>query len=127
SVRDLTDYTGAIRDHLDTDAFGKLVNESVPSYGDRYKFEGREADVYVVNGQTQATAGQTGLTYNRARFTDPSTNRFLSQDPTGLGAGDVNLYRMAGNANPNFTDPSGLQGFRVDPGQQTAEEAAAAG
>jgi hypothetical protein len=38
----------------------------------------------------------------------PTLGRFVSTDPTGFQAGDVNLYRFVGNDPPNLTDPSGL-------------------
>ena len=37
------------------------------------------------------------------------TGRFISQDPTGFGGGDVNLYRYCGNSPASNTDPTGLQ------------------
>ncbi|MFV0446150.1 MAG: RHS repeat-associated core domain-containing protein, partial [Planctomycetaceae bacterium] len=43
----------------------------------------------------------------RARFYDPSTGRFLSQDPLSFAAGDTNLYRYVGNSPTNATDPTG--------------------
>ncbi len=42
-----------------------------------------------------------GLAYDRARFYDPSTGRFLSQDPVGGG------YAYAGDNPVNARDPSG--------------------
>lgn len=38
---------------------------------------------------------------------DPTIGRFLSEDPLGFEAGDMNLYRFVGNSPPNGTDPSG--------------------
>ncbi len=49
--------------------------------------------------------------YNRARYLDPSTGQFISQDPLGFGAGDTNLYRYVFNNPLSFNDPSGLQAF----------------
>src|SRR5262249_46321335 len=46
---------------------------------------------------------------NRARYYDPTTQRWLSQDPLGFDAGDSNLYRYVNNAPTGATDPSGLQ------------------
>jgi RHS repeat-associated protein len=62
----------------------------------RFAYTGREFDP------------ETGDYYYRARYYDPQTGRFLSQDPIGFAAGDMNLYRYVGNSTPNFTDPSGL-------------------
>ncbi|MEO1530140.1 MAG: RHS repeat-associated core domain-containing protein, partial [Planctomycetota bacterium] len=50
---------------------------------------------------------QTGLYYNRARYFDPETGRFINEDPIGLLGGDGNLFRYAGNSTTNATDPSG--------------------
>jgi RHS repeat-associated protein len=49
----------------------------------------------------------SGLLYMRARYYDPDTGRFLSEDPLGLEGG-VNLYVYAGNNPVNYSDPSGL-------------------
>ncbi len=40
---------------------------------------------------------ETGLNFDNARYYDPSTGRFLSQDPSGFPAGDPNLYCYVGN------------------------------
>src|SRR5262249_13192242 len=68
SVRDLVDSSGVVQDHLDYDGYGK-VSESNPSVGDRYKYTGREYE------------SNTGLQYNRDRYYDPATGRWLEPDP----------------------------------------------
>lgn len=40
---------------------------------------------------------------------DPTVGRWLSADPIGFAAGDVNLYRYVGNVVVRFVDPRGLQ------------------
>jgi RHS repeat-associated protein len=50
---------------------------------------------------------QTGLYHYRARYYNPTWGRFISEDPIGLGGGDVNLYRYAGNDPVDLNDPSG--------------------
>jgi RHS repeat-associated protein len=65
----------------------------------RFAYTGREFDP------------ETGDYYYRARYYDPQTGRFLSQDPIGFAAGDMNLYRYVGNSTPNFTDPTGLDRY----------------
>ena len=57
---------------------------------------------------------QTGLYYYDARWFDPFTNQFISEDPIGFAAGDTNLRRYVGNSNPNATDPSGLDDVKFD-------------
>jgi hypothetical protein len=44
-----------------------------------------------------------------ARVYDPMTGQFTSADPLGLGGGDTNLRRYAGNNPVNAIDPSGLK------------------
>jgi hypothetical protein len=56
SVRDLTDATGAVQEHLTYDGFGNVVTDTNGSFGDRYKYTGRELD------------SATGLQYNRGRY-----------------------------------------------------------
>jgi hypothetical protein len=53
SIRDITDNTGAVQDHINYDGFGNVTSESNPTFGDRYKWTGRETDA------------ETGLQFNR--------------------------------------------------------------
>src|SRR5262249_23211481 len=63
--------------------------------GDRYKWTGREFD------------SESGLQYNRARYYNPLTGQWTTEDLLGFSAGDSNLHRYAGNNVANATDPSG--------------------
>jgi RHS repeat-associated protein len=76
-----------------------VTSESNSPNGDRYAYTGRERDV------------ETGLQYNRARYYDPATGRWISQDPLGFDAGDSNLYRYVNNNPTLATDPSGFIPF----------------
>jgi RHS repeat-associated protein len=96
SVRALTDNSGVVQDQLTYSGYGVLLTESDPSFGDRYKYTGREWD------------GVTGLQYNRARYYDPSTGSWVSEDPKGFGAGDDNLYRYVHDGPTDGSDPTGL-------------------
>jgi RHS repeat-associated protein len=49
---------------------------------------------------------ETGLHYNRHRYYDPQTGRFISKDPIGL-AGGINVYQYAPNP-VQWIDPLGL-------------------
>ncbi|PRE28614.1 hypothetical protein C6P79_09670 [Burkholderia multivorans] len=49
---------------------------------------------------------ETGLNYNRHRYYDPGTGRFVSKDPIGL-AGGLNVYQYAPNP-VEWIDPLGL-------------------
>ncbi|MEN8639315.1 RHS repeat-associated core domain-containing protein [Pseudomonas sichuanensis] len=56
--------------------------------------------------QGQYQDHETGLHYNRFRYYDPRTGRFMGQDPIGY-AGGLNLYQYVSNPN-QWIDPSGL-------------------
>jgi RHS repeat-associated protein len=57
--------------------------------------------------------GATGLYYVRARWYDPATRSFISEDPTGI-AGGLYTYAFAGNDPVNGQDPTGLWGISYD-------------
>ena len=99
SVRDVIDNTGTIKDSLQYDSFGNIDTspELDPTYRGRYAYTGREFDV------------ETQLQYNRARYYDATTGRWISQDPMGFDAGDSNLYRYVHNQPTQESDPSGLE------------------
>jgi RHS repeat-associated protein len=63
---------------------------------------------YVFGFTGEQVDSETGFIYLRARYMDPSTGRFISQDPIGLAGGDVNLYGYVGNHPTNSVDPTGL-------------------
>jgi len=67
--------------------------------------------------QTDGENNGTGLHYYRARYYNPTLQRFISEDPVHFGAGDVNLYGYVFNAPLDFTDSSGMA---VDPISWTA-------
>ncbi len=91
-----------LRERYVYDSFGNLTitdpNGTVlPSsgYGNLYFFTGREYDF------------ESGLYYNRHRYRDPLTGRFMQEDPVF----NINLYPYARNNPVNFTDPFGEQPF----------------
>jgi RHS repeat-associated protein len=96
SVRDIVSTSGSVLDHIVYDSFGTVLTETNASNGDRFKFAGMEYD------------STTGQYYDRARYYSPTTGRFVTQDPTGFGARDTDLYRYVGNGPNNATDASGL-------------------
>jgi len=54
---------------------------------------------------------ETGLYDYRARWYDAEVGRFVSEDPLGFAAGDMNTYRYVGNSPLDYTDPSGMSSF----------------
>jgi RHS repeat-associated protein len=95
SVRVLTDNTGAVLNALDYDAFGNVVHQTNPTPLDLFGYAGYVWDASV------------GLNYVRARWYDPASGRWISQDLLGLTPGP-NPYDYVRNAPTNATDPSGL-------------------
>lgn len=49
------------------------------------------------------------LYYYRARYYDPTTQRFLGEDPIGFESADFNFYRYIHNSTITFKDPLGLK------------------
>jgi RHS repeat-associated protein len=77
-------------------SFGKAVVEGSSTIRNHLRFPGQYFDE------------ETGLHYNRYRYYDPETGRFLTADPIGLKSG-LNLYSYAFNNPVNWVDPSGLR------------------
>jgi RHS repeat-associated protein len=111
----LTDRLGTVR---------AIVN-STGLFTAQYQYKGAFKTEMQIIRPTAVTVGQafdeerfgwagreydpvTFLQYNRARWYDPLTARWLTEDPLGLAGGDTNLYRFVGNNPANQTDPSGL-------------------
>jgi RHS repeat-associated protein len=84
------DQTGAIQSQFTYEPFG----QTTPMGSYPFQYAGR---VLVTSG----------LYYNRARFYNSQTGRFISEDPIGFGGGDANLYRYVGNNPQSRTDPGG--------------------
>ncbi len=61
SVREIVKTDGTVLDQITYDSYGKILSETNPSNGDRFKFTGREWD------------SEIGLQFNRARYYDPSS------------------------------------------------------
>jgi RHS repeat-associated protein len=51
---------------------------------------------------------QDGLYFYCARYCDPSTGRWLSEDPLRFQSGDSNFYRYVLNNPIGFRDPAGM-------------------
>jgi RHS repeat-associated protein len=96
SVRGLTDNTGVLQDQISYDAFGN-ISETNPTFGDGRKYAGYQYEATV------------GLYYARARWYDPGTGQWTTEDPARFGAGDANLRRYVENNPTNAIDASGLK------------------
>ncbi len=78
------------------DSFGRVVDQ-IEATPQPFTFVGAEG----------VQAEPNRLYYMRARYYDPWTGRFISEDPKGFDGGDENLYVYVGNQPINRTDPSG--------------------
>jgi RHS repeat-associated protein len=97
SVRQMIDASGAVQDTIAYDGFGNIISETNASFGDRWKWTGRECNC------------NSGLQYNRSRYFNNGVGNWLTEDGIRYGAGDNNLHRYAGNSTESFIDPSGDQ------------------
>jgi len=91
----LTDTAGAVQTSYTYEPFGATTTTgaATPNVVD---YTGRESD-------------PTGLKYYRARYYHPTLARFISEDPIGLAAGDVNTYAYVNNQPLRWVDPEGLR------------------
>ncbi len=96
NTRLLTNASGQVVGTYDYSAFG-LPRGATGSMPNPFQF----------GGATGVMRESNGLLYMRARYYDPETGRFISEDPIG-GAGGINVYSYAGNDPVNAADPSGL-------------------
>jgi RHS repeat-associated protein len=94
TITSLTNTVGALAETYTFDSFGKQTASS-GSLTNPFQYTGREFDP------------ETSLYYYRARYYDPSTGRFLSEDPTGSDGG-ADFYRYVHNHPTTLSDPMGL-------------------
>ncbi|MCY2966646.1 MAG: RHS repeat-associated core domain-containing protein [Planctomycetota bacterium] len=90
--------TTTVVNHVVYDTFGQIKSQTNTTWQPLFAYTGREWDA------------DAGLYYYRARWYDARVGRFLSEDPLGFAAGDVNLSRYVANSATMFVDPSGMFG-----------------
>jgi RHS repeat-associated protein len=101
NVRYLTDLNGSVTDTYDYDAFGNLIART-GNTPNNYLFTSEQYDLDL------------GLYYLRARYHNPDTGRFWTQDSfEGFGSDPSSLHKYTYCANNpvNAFDPSGLIGL----------------
>ena len=98
SATSLTNSSGALSLSYTYDSFGKITASS-GSVSNPFRYTGRDFDT------------ETSLYYYRARYYDPATGRFLSEDPSGFSDG-LNFYRYVWNDPSSYSDPSGLTTYK---------------
>jgi RHS repeat-associated protein len=96
STRVITDNVGLVLNRYDYDAFGVTVSETA-AFGNSFQFAGEQKD-------------SSGLSYNRARYYNSDTGRFISKDPYGGSITDPysqHSYQYAHGNPVRYTDPTG--------------------
>lgn len=96
----LTRDNGATAWQVRYRAYGNVWREEITEVATPLRFQGQYFDA------------ETGLHYNRHRYYQPETGRFITPDPIGL-AGGLNNYQYAPNPT-GWVDPLGLTNI---PGQ----------
>lgn len=99
STRALTNASGAVVNRYDYTPYGQAT-QTATGFSNPYLFTGREQDA-------------NGLMHYRARYYDAGMGRFISEDPLGLGGGDLNVYAYVGGDPLTYTDPTGEFAFLV--------------
>jgi RHS repeat-associated protein len=102
TVRDLAvleAQTGvtSIANHRVYDSYGVLKSQTNAAVDELFGFTGRPLD--------EATGSQNNLN----RWYDAVLGRWMSEDPSGFGSRDTNLYRYCVNGVNDSTDPTGLE------------------
>jgi RHS repeat-associated protein len=114
SVREIVSGNAADRgkvvEHRQYDSFGKVVKRVAGAQAGAPVTAGVGIDFGYAGRPLEA---RTGLSDNRARWYEPSTGRFINEDPSGFKGGDANLFRYVGNDPLNQVDPSGLCAAQV--------------
>ena len=98
SIRGLTDVTGAVTDTYTYTAFGEQLSH-VGTSVQPYQFAGEPLDP------------NSSFYYNRARWLDIGTGRFLGMDPFGVAPADpatIHRYLYVAGSPVNSVDPTGL-------------------
>ncbi|WP_082572257.1 RHS repeat-associated core domain-containing protein [Variovorax sp. Root434] len=103
--QELTDHEGHIAWSASYKAWGE-AKQAISEAGRRAGFRN------PIRFQGQYFDDETGLHYNRYRYYDPVSGRFVSKDPIGLAGGN-NLHQYAPNPS-EWVDPLGLAGNRAN-------------
>jgi RHS repeat-associated protein len=92
---EITDVEGSIAWSVDYHSYGNVARQRKAEIVSPLRFQGQYFDE------------ETGLHYNRHRYYNPETGRFITPDPIGL-AGGLNNYQYVKNPT-GWIDPLGLE------------------
>jgi RHS repeat-associated protein len=109
--------TATETDNYLTDAQGSTLALTSASGATEAQYSYAPYGNFTLMGSTTNSYGYTGrefdglgIDYYRARYYNPTTGRFLSEDPAGFRGSGTNLYAYAFDNPIQFTDPFGLSG-----------------
>jgi len=125
NVMALVDDTGVVVERYKYTAFGVATIMDAS-----YNVIGTSAYAWVHLHQGLRLEEASGLYDNRFRWYSATLGQFVSNDPIGFNAGDVNLRRYVGNGPVGSVDPSGLENLvsywtqRIDSHNSTIEQLA---
>ncbi len=117
SVIGMTDESGTVVARYSYDPWGRVTDET--AIGDEIAFRN------PLRYRSYYHDAETGLYYMPARFYDPMTYRFLSEDPEAPGAdepGSLNAFAYCGDDPIGATDPSGARADLDGDGKVSPEE-----
>jgi RHS repeat-associated protein len=103
--QELTNQQGKLVWSVTYRAYGNVVQQQVSEIDNPLRFQGQYHDP------------ETGLHYNRHRYYNPNTGRFITPDPIGL-AGGLNNYQYVPNPT-GWVDPLGLVSVEKSSPDQT--------
>ena len=110
SVRDVTNSSATVLDHIEYTTFGALKSETGAANGGNWLYTGlfQDRSSGVINALNRAYLTLVGV--------------WMESDPIGFGGGQSNLYEYVANNPTNEIDPRGLSGGPppIPSGQPTA-------
>ena len=93
-----------------TNSLGGVINQyAYVPFGEALFTKEAIDNPFEYAGRYGVMIESNGLHFMRARFYQSGLGRFVSPDPVGLRAGDVNLYRYVANSPLDALDPTGLK------------------
>ena len=102
-----------ITDHLGTptqmynDEGESVWEQELDMYGKVRKFANKDYVHLPFRYQGQYYDSEIDLCYNRFRYYDPETGRYISEDPIGFASGEFNFYNYVSDSN-SWVDIFGL-------------------
>jgi RHS repeat-associated protein len=96
TIHDIVKSDGTLTDHLDYNSFGKLISETKNLDSTFFAYTGKLIDK------------SNDLQWNINRWYDFNVGRWMSEDPIGYNAEDVNIYRYVNNIPLLLIDTHGL-------------------